>query len=463
MKYAKLPFPILYILLFYGCLTSCKKDFLDASPNKSLAIPESLQDFQSLLDDQSIYSGDPSLADISSDDYYVTYSYLMAQQYFVQDCYTWASNTYAGGSGTAVQDWNRPYSTIYTANVVLDALPGFPPDPSTLASWNAIKGSALYYRAFNYYNLAQVFAPPYKPASNVSDIGLPLNLTSDLTAPVSRSTVQATYDQIIQDLLQAKDLLPITVSTTYLNRPSKPAALALLARTYLVMQDYFNAWKYADSCLQSYNTLMDYNTISPTPTLPFPNPPSEVLVQSYELYPGILGSFSSTSYVDSSLYSSYADNDLRKSLFFKLNNTTHLPYFRGNYSNVSYLFDGMAIDEVYLIRAECNARTNQTAAALDDLNSLLIKRWKTGTFTPYTMANTSNILQFILTERRKELCFRGIRWTDLRRLNQDPNTAVTPTRVLNGQTYTLPPSDPRYTLLIPLDEILYGKIAQNQR
>ena len=69
----------------------------------------------------------------------------------------------------------------------------------------------------------------------------------------------------------------------------------------------------------------------------------------------------------------------------------------------------------------------------------------------------------VLTERRKELLMRGLRWTDLRRLNRDSRFAVTLSRTVQGQEYLLPPGDPRYTLLIPNEVIVNSGIAQNSR
>jgi len=93
-----------------------------------------------------------------------------------------------------------------------------------------------------------------------------------------------------------------------------------------------------------------------------------------------------------------------------------------------------------------------------------VKRWNNAVpFPTYTATSANNALGQILAERRKELCFRGIRWSDLRRLNQDPTYAVTLQRLLNGTTYTLPANDLRYTLLIPLDEIQISGLQQNPR
>jgi hypothetical protein len=98
------------------------------------------------------------------------------------------------------------------------------------------------------------------------------------------------------------------------------------------------------------------------------------------------------------------------------------------------------------------------------LNYLLSKRYRTvPVFTPLTAATAEEALQIVLRERRKELVGRGLRWYDLRRLNKDPRFAQTLTRVVNGQTYILPPNDPRYTHLIPFEVIALTGMQQNQR
>jgi hypothetical protein len=98
-----------------------------------------------------------------------------------------------------------------------------------------------------------------------------------------------------------------------------------------------------------------------------------------------------------------------------------------------------------------------------DLNALLIKRWKTGTFIPFTATNADDALAKILDERRKELVLRGTRWMDLRRLNKDSRFAKTVLRKLYGITYLLPPNDNRYTFYIPQSVIDISGIQQNQR
>jgi hypothetical protein len=115
-----------------------------------------------------------------------------------------------------------------------------------------------------------------------------------------------------------------------------------------------------------------------------------------------------------------------------------------------------------LIRAECEARRGNLDRALSDLNGLLSSRWtKERPYPDFITTDRENAITKILLERKKELCFRGIRWSDLRRLNQDPARQNTLKRTLNGQNYSLPPADPRYVFPIYQKEINGSGIEQN--
>jgi hypothetical protein len=84
-------------------------------------------------------------------------------------------------------------------------------------------------------------------------------------------------------------------------------------------------------------------------------------------------------------------------------------------------------------------------------------------FVPITADNETKALKIILEERRKELVTRGLRWSDLRRLNMDPRFQVTLERTYNGEIYQLLPDDKRYTFPIPQDEIDRSGLEQNDR
>lgn len=434
---------------------SCTKEFLDKKPSKSLLVPTTLSDFQALMDDVDNVNVAPGLNIISSDDFYRTDATFVSLSPVGQNTYTWAKDLYAG---TLVADWDKPYADIFMANVVLDGLKALSASQDA-ADYNRVKGSALFYRAFAYAGLADEFAAPALTSGQKP--GIPIRTTSDVTVISGRGTVSETYGQIIADLQQAVPLLPVHAS--FKSRPSRTAAWALLARVYLVMGNYSQAKVAADSCLSLAPALVDYNTLDPAASRPFPSPlpddADEVLFYATLISTSSYNSSSST-LVDTALYGSYADGDLRKVLFFN-HKGPGVTVFKGNYSGTSGMFGGLSLDEIWLIRAECEARGGNIDATMSDLNTLLKSRWLTGNFVPLTAASADQALELVLTERRKELVARGLRWSDLRRLN--PEQPVTLQRTVNGQEYSLQPGSENYVLPIPDNELHGSGIAQNPR
>jgi hypothetical protein len=449
------PLFISLVLLSVFSVISCKK-FLDAKTDKKLVIPSTIQDAQAILDNYStLNTFYYPLGAQSDDDYFLLDTYYNSTDENSRNYYVWYKDAVINNA------WNYMYQVIVNANIALETLAKIQPQQNTVNDWKQAKGAALFFRAYAHYQVAQYYASPYDKNTASEKLGIPLRLTSDINEPTMRSSLEETWQQIIKDYKEAASLLPVT--TSLVSRPSRLAAYAALARTYLDMDDYISAGKYADSSLQLYNTLLDYNTLNPAASAPFSRFNAEVLFNTVMLGPGAL--LPNNGRIDSLLYISYDLNDLRRSLFFQSNGTGTYG-FKGNYdgtSNNAANFNGLAVDEVYLVRAECNARMGKVAAAMDDLNTLLIKRWKSGTFIPYTALDAEDALNKILQERRKELLFRGIRWFDLRRLNKDPRFAKTLMRKVNGQLFELPPNDKRYTFFIPENVIALTGIQQNER
>jgi starch-binding outer membrane protein, SusD/RagB family len=437
---------------------SCKK-YLDKKPTQNMVIPESLADLQAVMDNQNINDATSSLfLEIVSDNYYLTTTSWQGLHQDFSKTYIWdkdAKITLNNGG------WSAPYEGVYYANFVLDLLPKVKYDESEQADYNYIKGTALFVRAFLFHELTQLYCKPYS-AEAANEPGIVLRMTPEVDAPIARSTVQQTYDQIINDIKAAIDLLPLTNSNVM--RPGKAAAYGLLSRVYLTMRDFENAERAVNSTLSINSSLLDYNSLTPVSNPVLPNNPltnPEILFINVAT-PTIFNN-SHIAIVDSVLYKSYDGNDLRKTVYYGLTGAN--PYWKGSYyaNGTEYgIFNGIATDELYLIRAECRARSGNITGAMDDLNALLKKRWKTGTFTNITAINSNDALNKVLVERRKELAFRGLRWSDLRRYNLDGN-GITLKRIVNNTEYTLPPNDLRWVLLIPEVEINRSGIQQNPR
>lgn len=448
---------------FYFCcivstaisFASCNK-YLDAKSDPSLSTPNTLTDLQSVLDFPDI-TRTLSLTNVGTDEYFAfPEANVTGSDKPNQDQYIWSPDT------RETIDWYNMYNYIFYTNTVLDNLEKIPAQGQE-AQWNVLKGWALFLRAYCHYQLVQEYALQYDKNSAATDLGIPLRLNSNFNEATTRSTIQQNYDQVINDLQTAATLLPAT--TLYKTRPNQTAASAMLARVYLQMGDFTKAKEYANSALQLQSTLLNYASdpeINAASATPFKLFNKEVIYYSFS--DRGLTNRQSTAKIDSNLYKSYNDNDLRKVHFFRPNPDGTFS-FEGSYNESTFsLFTGLAVDEMYLIRAECFARLGDATSAMQDLNALLLKRWSSSaSFVPYTASSSEQALNYVLAERKKELIFRGIRWSDLKRLNKEPARAVTLTRKYLGQTYTLPPNDNRYALLIPQLVIDLSGIPQNPR
>lgn len=460
---------LIWLLAIGLMLPGCRKAFLAKKPSSNLLVPNSLMVLQELLDNQLVMNVTPALGEVSADNVYFSDAelpHLATKEY---NAYIWAPDIYDGQG--QVSDWDDPYQQVFYANTVLQGLAGIQPDSSDQAEWNMLEGWALFCRSYAFFNIAQLFAEPYDSGTAMSDPGIPIRLNPDINSQTTRATMQASYAQILNDLNTAEGLLPSAIPMSNLNRPSRPAVQALLARIYLSVRDYPLAGRYADSVLRDHSTLLDYNSLSldTAALLPFSISMPEVIYQSNFPTPGngtvLEGLICPGCVVDSNLLASYAPSDLRRSLYYEQVGTSSSDTFtiKGSYAGTIFPFTGLATDELYLIRAECNARAGQVATALTDLNTLLIDRWRTGTFMSYSFSNQAQALDSILAERRKELAFRGIRWSDLRRLNQE-KMGIPMYRKIDSSTYFLSPDSSRlYTLPIPPDVIQLTGIQQNPR
>jgi hypothetical protein len=456
--------PIVFI--FFAAFCSCKKDFLDAKPSTEIVAPSSLSELQGLLENTPVLNtSSPALPIMASDDYiFIDYAnWLSTTTKTERNSYVWAKDLFNGENSRP--DWNLGYKAIFYCNSILETLPKIEVKKDNQSQYNLINGWALFLRSYVMYDLAQSFTKTYNANSASTDLGLPIRLTAGVDQVADRASLQQTYDQILLDLSEAEKLLSATAPVNS-NRPSKAAVYALYARIYLSMREYTLAEKYADLELTINSKLIDYNTLSKTAAAPFTTNNDETVFNFHAVassYSIILTSSSNTRItVNPELLNLYHPKDLRLNIYFGTNATSGKLWFKRRNTGDLRTFSGLATDEIYLIKAECLARRNQITEAMDWLNLLLKKRFAPADYLPISASTQPDALNKVLLERRKELLFSPLRWSDLKRLNLE-GANINLTRILNGVTYTLAPNDPRYVFPIPDDEILATGIKQNDR
>lgn len=148
--------------------------------------------------------------------------------------------------------WKTCYNGIFRANTVLDKI-DIPTD-YTGTQKDQLTGEAKFLRAYFYFDMVRIFG------------GVPIItkvLSIDESKKIGRSTEQEVYGQIVNDLKDAVNTLPLSSKIAW-GRASKGAAVALLAKVYVYMQDWDNAKKYFDELFSgefSYNLVSNYGDL----------------------------------------------------------------------------------------------------------------------------------------------------------------------------------------------------------
>jgi hypothetical protein len=368
--------------------------------------------------------------------------------------YTWTKPYYVDLQ--VDYDWSVAYQNIYTFNTVINGVQDSKGGEQVLK--NTVNAEALVHRAYMYFTLVNLYGKTYNPATAVEDPGVPLLLEAKLFVDLTRPSVQKVYDQVIADLQTAIPMLPVKQDINF--RPNKAAAYALLAKTHLFMRHFSEALSFADSALAFSNTLNDYKSFVATNPYNFP---SQYLDKEV-LFRKIPRATLSTFQLSASLLNALGTADLRYKLFVKSGNNFS-PAFTGSgywprekYSGGTpdKVAVGLTVNETWLIKAECLARTGKGSDALTLLNDFRKMRFATVDYTPLTAASDAEVLALVINERRLEFFGTGLRWFDQKRLNLDTQFAQTYTRVFDNITYKLEPNSDQY--VFPLANLL---IAQN--
>lgn len=442
-----------FVLAAVLCLSQVSCDgYLDVKSNFGQETPNTIESLRKLLDSSNEMNLNlPSYGEVSADDYFLqqaTYDGLSAE---AKRMYHWDNMVYYYNN-----DWAKGYIPVYQANLVLDLLGKV---GGSAQEKELLRGRALFYRAFQFLALVGIYGKSYDPATASADLGIALRLTPDQTERSVRASVHDTYTRIVGDLREATGLLPSVADHPM--RPSAAAAEALLARAYLSIGLYDSAYVFADRCLSRKNDLLDFNDpadVNLTAAFPFKQFNAETIfyAQLTSSQPNVHPSYA---LIDTLVYASYRDGDLRKQAYFKAKGK--YVNFKGTYSASNNLFGGIAVDEVYLIRAEAGVRIGNIKGGLADINSLLKSRWQKDLYVPIASDSQLEVLTMVLEERRKELIMRGLRWMDIKRLNRELAN-ITIERSINGQRYLLEPADKRYALPLPSDILQASGMQQNE-
>ncbi len=367
------------------------------------------------------------------------------------------------------------YRVIDRVNRVLQALPSA---DSTKAGDNTLRsrlrGEALFLRAFSHFELSRYYTGNYEP----NGLALAYMEVPSLE-PQARITMQPFYQKLMADMAEAKTLLPNNLTDIY--RANKLTVSGLQARVALYMKDWPNAITYATEYINAIplassatfdGIWKDANTeevafkLKRTPSIG---------TKIGSLFRGTSANATTIGTVTwmptDKLWNAYDQvNDIRFSSYLK---DEPLLAAAGRPSHIVKKYEGTGYGtagenvadakvfrtaEMYLIRAEAKAETNDFVGAALDINAL--RKTRITGYTDVSFVSRDEAIAAIMLERFKELAFEGHRFWDLRRKNLPVERLASDAPSALGTT--LPAGNFRFLLPIPNTEIqANSKIQQN--
>ena len=395
--------------------------------------------------------------------------------------FTWQLDVGTNYNSTSVASdvatWSDLYARINYVNVILDEITQLPHETEDdQAAYLRVQGEAHFLRGWFYFVLANLYGDAYAPATAAQKLCVPLKLTpyvehdKDKPTQFQRATVKEVYDQIVADLLIAEDYLTQSPQNAdhRLYRASLDAVELLLSRVYLYTQRWqeakdllepeINASTYALSSLVAGDTLGEDNYFLTEDN-------SEIIFSQGSLFSQLIMTGTALDFcVSHDLYSLYDDNDMRRFFFSTAaTDSIALSYKFITGSQRSKVSDVLMLRnaEAYLNIAEACAMLGDASANtyLNALRSMRIQGYSAQSYSG------EELVSQIRNERRKELCFEGHRWFDLRRYSVSnpypyskriyrsyPFYTGSGTGNLNYiYTYVLEENDPAYVFDIPVN------------
>ena len=421
--------------------------------------------------------------------------------------FTWQAEVGLKRDGNKNDDhytWDDMYKRINYVNVILDEIEQMPLDTEKdLATYYRVKGEAHFLRGQFYLILTNLYGKPYHASTAAKNLSVPLKLTPYVEhdpqkdTQFERATVKAIFDQIVSDLTASVDFLTLSPQNARnrFHRASAEAANLLLSRVYLYMQEWSLAEAAADEVIKSKNfRLAELSALADEVDFLNKENPEAIFSQGQNNLPqsqedgwlpisGYAGSYC----VSSDLGNLYdQENDRRYACFFGItppgsqigecdslalqNKFEARREQKARYSDVF----GLRLSEAYLNKMEACAMLGHTDEANELLNTLREKRIDNYVAETYSGAELVNQIR---TERRKELCFEGHRWFDLRRYSVNDlypfkKQIIHVMNVVNGKgqqnktmTFILEEDDLAYTFALPKNVIEFDKVhmENNQR
>ena len=414
----------IYIFVVVALFSACEKIELTFPPDNQILAENALQtseDLQKFLNScydvlANTYNGNcQNLATLQADDVTSPNSQLDYLEVYNRNTIFF--------NGTIGGYYKQPYIAVYRSNYLLENVDLI--SEITDEDKNRMTAEARFIRVLCHFDLVRLFAHPYGYTIDNSHNGIIIKTSTD-PDPKPRNSVGEVYDFMISELIEISNLLPESNG----NYANKYAAHALLAKIYFQTNQLDLAINETNEVINSGIYALDNDSL-------FIHRFREQLSQeaiftivstsNFDNRSGqFTGSYRSDINANPTLRASEELFDLvnilgeeedKRASWFELKNAgaenefVSINKFNKEYFNIPLLH----LTEMYLTRAEANARLGNISVAVDDINMIIDRAYKTAAQHIDASISQDALLEVIEKERRLELCFEGDRIHYLRR------------------------------------------------
>lgn len=327
--------------------------------------------------------------------------------------------------------WQATYNGIFRANAVLTYINT--PEDYVDSQKAQFEGEAKFMRALFYFDLVRAFGGVPKVTSMLS---------IEETKATPKASAEEIYALIVEDLEDAISLLPPKEEIAT-GRASQGAAVALLGKVYVYLQDWENALKYLEM-VEDYQyaleedfaalwTLENEDNEEVIFAMKYiENDNGHILSSDFIPYFGVEGispSGMETADLSWSLHKKYEEGDTRKEAtiteYWRAPGSEDPEEWRPYVSKYAVPHSGGASSgldlpvlryaDILLLKAEALYHLGQPAQALEALNSVRARAFgdMSHNYTMQDMATADAFMDKLLLERQLELAFENQRWFDL--------------------------------------------------
>lgn len=360
--------------------------------------------------------------------------------------------------GDIKYSYRNTYKTIAACNIIIENLPG---SEGEQKDKDITMAEAKTMRAFYYWRLVNTYALPYndKLTSPESNLGVPLVTESEVKDEgIPRATVAEVYRQIVQDIEDACALYGDDTTNRGVYRVNYTSAHLLASRIYLFMEQWDKVIEHADKAMANAPSLVSLksynidNNMNPTNGVISKKFPETIFICGRKAMSGDYSLAGSCFGVSRELANLYEIMDRRMNCYLVASGYDYYPYRILKNCSDEHEFTWRTA-ELYLNRAEAymnlyrNGDSDAGQKAIDDLNTLRENRYRI--FKAIELTNIDDLQQLMRDERRRELCYEGFRFFDLKRYGM-PSIEHILVAESGAQTrYVLEERDPMYCVPFP--------------